>query len=100
MFDLLDEAMPGDVQAALAGRVAARRKERGMTQAGLASVSGVSLGSIRRFEQQHEISLNALVRIAFALGCERDFDALFGQPGYARLDDVVAAVKRGEGRRS
>lgn len=66
-----------------------------MTQATLAATSGVSLGSLRRFEQIHEISLGSLIAVAFALGCESDFDALFATPHYGTLEDVAAAVKRG-----
>ncbi|KAB7791291.1 helix-turn-helix domain-containing protein [Bifidobacterium leontopitheci] len=98
MFDLLDEPMPGDVMAGVAARMAKRRKDHGMTQTALAGKSGVSLGSIRRFEQLHEISLGALVSIAFALHCERDFDALFAQPYYATIDDVTAASRQGRSR--
>ena len=89
--------MPGDVAAGIAERVAKRRKERGWSQRELAERSGVSLGSLRRFEQIHEISLNSLLALAFALGCESDFDALFATAQYATMDDVVAAAERGAG---
>ena len=96
MYDLLDEPLPGEVMAGIARRMTMRRKEHGMTQSDLARKSGVSLGPIRRFEQLHEISLNALVGIAFALDCERDFDALFSQPYYRSIDDVVTATRHGK----
>ncbi|MBT1178920.1 helix-turn-helix transcriptional regulator [Bifidobacterium vespertilionis] len=88
--------MPGDVPTSIAQRVAKRRKEHGMTQADLARKACVSLGSLRRFEQRHEISLNSLVCIAFALQCEQDFDALFAQPPYNTIDDVIKATKAAE----
>ncbi|MBW3088212.1 helix-turn-helix transcriptional regulator [Bifidobacterium sp. 82T24] len=91
--------MPGDVMAAVADRMIKRRKEHGLTQAALAQKSGVSLGSVRRFEQLHEISFGSLVNIAFALNCERDFDALFSQPYYETIDDVANAARR-DGRRA
>ena len=87
MYDLLDEPLPGEVMAGIARRMTMRRKEHGMTQSDLARKSGVSL---------HEISLNALVGIAFALDCERDFDALFSQPYYRSIDDVVTATRHGK----
>ncbi|WP_269082761.1 helix-turn-helix domain-containing protein [Bifidobacterium aesculapii] len=68
-----------------------RRKEHGMSQTALASKSGVSLSSLRRFEQSHEISLTSLINIAFALGCEGDFEGLFAHPYYRDIDAVVAA---------
>ena len=87
--------------AGIARRMTMRRKEHGMTQSDLARKSGVSLGSIRRFEQLHEISLNALVGIAFALDCEvitceRDSAALSPQPYYRSIDDVVTATRHGK----
>lgn len=93
MFSLLDEPLPGEVAAAIAERMVARRKERGLSQVALAKASGVSLGSLRRFEQIHEISLGSLLAIAFALGCEADFDALFATPHYNTLEDVMAATE-------
>ena len=98
---LLGEApLPGEVAAGVACRVAARRKELGLSQAALAERSGVSLGSLKRFERLHQISLSSLVKLAFALDCERDFEALFSQRRYASIDDVVAAGKSArQGRR-
>lgn len=93
MFDLLDQPMPGDISAAIAKRMVARRREHGMTQADLARISGVSLGSLRRFEQFHEISLISLINISFALGCEHDFDQLFSTPYYASLEAMEQAAK-------
>lgn len=86
--------MPGDILEDLAKRVRARRKEHHMTQVALAQKSAVSLASLRRFEQQYEINLTSLVRIAFALGCEQDFNALFSTPYYRTLDDVAEAAKK------
>lgn len=91
MHTLLDEVMPGDVSTGIAKRMVERRKEHGMSQTMLAAKSGVSLSSLRRFEQTHEISLTSLINIAFALGCESDFDELFAHPYYADIDAVIAA---------
>lgn len=85
--------LPGEVAAGIAQRVVARRKELGLSQAALAERSGVSLGSLKRFERLHRISLSSLVNLAFALGCEQDFEALFSRRRYASIDDVVAAGK-------
>ncbi len=92
--------MPGEVAAGIAQRAAARRKELGLSQAALAEKSGVSLGSLKRFERLHQISLSSLVKLAFALGCEEDFEALFSRRRYASIEDVVAAGKasRKDGR--
>ena len=62
-----------------------------MTQAELASRSGMSLSSYKRFEQTGEIALSSLVKIAFALGCEDDFDQLFARKGYSSIQEVIDA---------
>ncbi len=92
----LEQQLPGDVLAGIAERMVARRKEQGLTQADLAAKAGVSLGSLKRFEQTHRISLFSLVCIAFALGCEDDFDTLFSRKSYASIDEVIRERKAHE----
>ncbi len=90
MIDLDVHKLPGEVLEEISKRVVMRRKELKITQAELAKKSGVSLASIKRFERLNQISLASLVNIAFALGCEDDFSALFSQKQYASIDDVIA----------
>ena len=52
---------PSDIQRELAARAKARRLELNITQAELAERSGVSFGSLRRFEATGEISLRGKV---------------------------------------
>jgi transcriptional regulator with XRE-family HTH domain len=73
----------------LANRVRVRRKEGKLSQTALAERSGVSLGSIKRFELTGEISLSSLVRIAFVLGFEDDFEQLFARKNYQSLDEMI-----------
>lgn len=68
---------PGSVLAETAARHKALRKKRGYTQAELASRAGVSLGSLKRFEQTGQISFESLLRLAHLLGRLGDFEALF-----------------------
>lgn len=68
---------PYDVQRELAARARARRLELNITQAELAERSGVSLGSLRRFETTGEVSLRAFLELAFVLGELKEFSALF-----------------------
>lgn len=65
---------PADVMRELAERSAALRKQRGYSQAELARRSGVSLGSLRRFEQTGQISLENLLLITQLLDRLTDFD--------------------------
>ena len=60
----------------LAKRVVLLRKQKGYSQAELARRSGVSLSSLRRFEQTGKISLDNLLHISQLLGRMIDFDDL------------------------
>ena len=80
-----------DMKKALVQRVRARRREAKLSQTALAERSGVSLGSIKRFEGSGEISLASLVRIAAVLGYMADFDKLFERRNYQSLDEVLNA---------
>ncbi|MCD8119930.1 MAG: helix-turn-helix transcriptional regulator [Lachnospiraceae bacterium] len=81
--------LPGDVSNEIAMRVRARRKEQNLTQKSLSRKSNVSLGSVKRFEQTGEISLSSLIKIAFALGYETDFDDLFAKKSYSSIQEVI-----------
>ena len=86
----LTKKTPDVIQAELADRVRARRKELGYSQMELAERSGVSLGSLKRFEREHEISLASLVKLSIALDCREDFDALFVRKRYGSIAEVIA----------
>ena len=58
----------------IANRMVKLRKRRKITQKALAAKSGVSLGSIKRFEQSGEISLQSLTKLAIALEVEYRYD--------------------------
>ena len=65
------------------------RKKLKISQAQLASKSGVSLGSIKRFESKYEISLNSFIKILIALNLEQDLENLFTQKDYNSIDEVI-----------
>lgn len=90
----LEMKTQAELSAEIAQRMKARRKEVGFTQAQLAERSGVSLGSLKRFEQIHEISLSSLVKICVALGCENDLDGLFSKRQYRSIEEVIADGRR------
>lgn len=66
-----------EVMHEIATRAKDKRLEQNLTQEGLALRSGVSLGSVKRFERTGEISLKSLIDIALTLGCLENFEALF-----------------------
>ena len=80
---------PNQVNKDLAARIKDRRKEQNLTQVQLSKRSEVSLGSIKRFENTGEISLTSLIKIAFALGLENDFELLFVKKGYSSIQEVI-----------
>lgn len=77
------------VQRDLSKRERKLRRKMKISQQEMASRSGVSLGSIKRFEQTGEISLRSLLRIAFVLGCLDDFDQVFTRKHYRSIQDVI-----------
>jgi len=50
-----------------------KRLNLDLTQVGLAKKSGVSLGSLKRFENSGLISLESLLKLAVVLNCLDDF---------------------------
>ena len=68
---------PKDVRLDVAHRFRRVRLDRNLSQEELSQISGVSLGSLRRFETEGEISLKHLVHLAIALNRAQDFECLF-----------------------
>ena len=68
-----------------------RRLEMGLTQEGLAERSGVSLRTLRKFEQKGLISLESFLKLAMALGCLEDFvnAAEPSETEFTSIDDVL-----------
>lgn len=82
-----------EIQIETAKRFKKRRKEWGISQQELAAKTGVSLGSLRRFEQTGEISFASLVRLAQHLEAVDDIDNLFATPHYRSIQDIIRARK-------
>ena len=73
----------------LALRVRNSRKRRSISQEKLASISGVSYGSIKRFEATGQISLISLTKIAMALDMADELRNLFTQVPYKDIREVI-----------
>jgi len=82
---------PEEIRRDIVGRVRQRRKAMGLSQQRLAAKSGVSLGSVKRFERTGEISLTSLIKIAFALESEDDFLKLFESQYYTSIQEIIDA---------
>ena len=77
----------------IANRMVKLRKRRKITQKALAAKSGVSLGSIKRFEQSGEISLQSLTKLAIALDVEGELDTLFDSVPFRSIEEVINEQK-------
>jgi transcriptional regulator with XRE-family HTH domain len=86
--DFVNVATEQSVTNELIERFKTRRKEYGLTQKELAKRSGVSYGSIRRFESIGDISFNSLLKISSAIGCLEDFELLFNNQIIKTLKDL------------
>ena len=73
----------------IAQKIVRLRKRKKITQKQLAARSGVSLGSLKRFEQSGEISLQSLTKIAIALDVENELEDLFNNVPFAFIEEVI-----------
>ena len=71
----------------LAQRVRNIRKRRSISQEKLASMSGVSYGSVKRFESTGQISLLSLTKIALDIADE--LRNIFSQVPYRDIKEVI-----------
>ena len=80
---------PEELDQKLAQRVRKIRKRRSITREKLASISGVSYGSIKRFETTGQISLLSLTKIAIALDLADELRNIFTQVPYKDIQEVI-----------
>ena len=73
----------------LAQRVRNIRKRRKISQEKLASLSGVSYGSIKRFEHTGNISLISLTKIAMTLNIADELRNIFTNVPYKDIQEVI-----------
>ncbi|VAW13172.1 hypothetical protein MNBD_BACTEROID03-2525 [hydrothermal vent metagenome] len=70
------EKLPRDIRFELAKKHKKLRKQKGLSQSELAERSGVSLGSLKRFETKGQVSLESLLKLVFVLGRLADFETV------------------------
>lgn len=88
MINLFQKTAP-EINVDIAKRMAAIRKRRKISQKELAKRSGVSLGSLKRFEQTGEISLLSLTKISIALGLEDEMEKLFSEVPFNSIEEII-----------
>lgn len=69
--------LPKDILKETAQKHKATRKELKLSQAELAERSGVSLGSIKRFESTGKIAFESILKLAHILGRLSEFESIF-----------------------
>lgn len=88
-----DEYNPVAIAKSISKQFKSMRLAQNITQAELALKSGVSLGSIKRFETTSEISLKNLLMIAIVVGSTDEFLQLFARKNYKSIEDVISSGK-------
>ncbi len=92
--EFLKDFNPKDIATDLALRAKQLRLSMNLTQAQLAKQSGVSLGSLKRFEGSGEISLQNLLLLAVALEAAEAFKNVFVPTAtYKSVDEVLKLKK-------
>lgn len=87
VFDF-EEVTPQEINKKIAERIRLIRKRRKLSQERLSEKSGVSLGSVKRFERSGEISLISLTKIAIALDLEQGLKDLFKDVPLLTLEEI------------
>lgn len=97
----IDAKTPQDYLRIISEKVRDRRLDLDLTQEGLASRAGVKLPTYRKFEQKGEISLLALLKIAWALDMLDDFNLLFAEKQYRSIEEMLSQqnITRKRGKR-
>lgn len=88
---LLTNITPKDIDKLIAGRIRNIRRRRKISQQELGEKAGVSLGSVKRFEQTGEISLMSLTKITIALGIDDEMKNLFADVLFQSIEEVKNA---------
>ena len=85
----LEQKTYKEINKELAGRLAMLRKRKGLSQSALASKAGVSFGSLKRFEQTGEISLQSFTKLMLALGTEDELEGLLTAVPFSSIEEVI-----------
>ena len=86
---------PGEIQKLIAGRIRTIRRRRKISQKKLSELSGVSLGSVKRFELSGEVSFLSLIKIATALGLHGELEHLFEDVSPLSIEEVIRGQNQG-----
>ncbi|MCL2391042.1 MAG: helix-turn-helix transcriptional regulator [Oscillospiraceae bacterium] len=85
----MDFKTPSDLGLIIAMNARAYRKTRKLSLKRLSEMSGVSYGSMKRFELSGEISLKSLLKIAIVLDCADAFETLFANVKPQSIQEII-----------
>ena len=86
---IFNKKTPKEIDRDISGRIRSIRRRRKISQKRLSEKSGVSLGSVKRFESSGEISLISLTKIAVALELEGELERLFEDAPYLSIEEIM-----------
>lgn len=78
-----------EINSEIAHRMVRIRKRKKISQKKLAAKSGVSLGSLKRFEQSGEISMQSFTKLAIALEVEGELETLFEEVPFDSIEEII-----------
>jgi transcriptional regulator with XRE-family HTH domain len=96
---ILEDSNPGAILRKIAESAKKNRLELNLSQSALATKSGVSLGSLKRFEHSSEISLRNLVMLSVAMDASEEFGLLFSRKKYKSIDELLTRDKSNTAKR-
>jgi transcriptional regulator with XRE-family HTH domain len=83
-----------EIAEKIASDVKELRLRENLTQQALAKKSGVSLGSLKRFETSYEISLKNLIQLSLTLRVQSNLVDVFNIPEPQTIDEIIKEKKR------
>jgi transcriptional regulator with XRE-family HTH domain len=84
---------PEEINLTVAKNVKTLRKRKGISQQKLSQISGVSYGTIKRFESTGNISFLSLTKLAVALDAAGDVKSMFTDVPYQSIEEVINEQK-------
>ena len=86
---IFNKKTPKEINQLIAERIRKIRRRRKISQKRLSEKSGVSLGSVKRFENSGEISLISLTKIAVALELDGELERMFEDAPYLSIEEII-----------
>ena len=81
---------PNDIENEIKTKFKQKRKSLKLSQKELSTKSGISLGSIKRFEQTGKISFSSLLQLAVVLGCLEEFSNICNKKEeFKSIEDIL-----------